>query len=304
MFISLFRTIKFAWLGFWRNIWLSIVTIVILVLTLFSISLVGMVNLVANAAIESVKDKIDVSVYFKTSIEEVEILNAKNNLESLSTIKSIEYISAADALDAFREEHKDELSIIEGLDELTDNPLPATLVVQANNIDDYQLILEILNNPEYSNLIEDKDFEDHEQVIANLSNISKRAQRIGIIISGIFIIIAILLIFNTIRINIYTHREEIGIMKLVGASNRFVRSPFLVESFMYAVLAVIISIAILYPLISIISPQVNSFFEGYDFNLLNYLNSHFWQIVLLQLGFAIVLSFLSSSIAIGKYLKV
>jgi len=304
MLVSFYRTIKFAFQSFWRNIWLSIVTIIILVLTLFSISIVGTINMVANAAIESVKEKVDVSAYFKNGVSETDILNTQANLESLSTVESIRYISSAEALAVFKEEHRDDPVVMESLEELAENPLPATLVIKANNIDDYRAILEVLESPEYSALIEDKDFEDHEEVITSLSNISKRVQRIGIIVSVIFIIIAILIIFNTIRINIYTHREEIGIMKLVGASNRFVRSPFLVESLMYAIIAVLISIAILYPLLGVITPQINDFFEGYDFNLIDYFNSHLWQIIGLQLAFSVVLSVLSSSIAIGKYLRV
>jgi len=304
MLVSFYRTIKFAFQSFWRNIWLSIVTIIILVLTLFSISIVGTINMVANAAIESVKEKVDVSAYFKNGVSETDILNTQANLESLSMVESIRYISSAEALAVFKEEHRDDPVVMESLEELAENPLPATLVIKANNIDDYRAILEVLESPEYSALIEDKDFEDHEEVITSLSNISKRVQRIGIIVSVIFIIIAILIIFNTIRINIYTHREEIGIMKLVGASNRFVRSPFLVESLMYAIIAVLISIAILYPLLGVITPQINDFFEGYDVNLIDYFNSHLWQIIGLQLAFSVVLSVLSSSIAIGKYLRV
>jgi len=162
----------------------------------------------------------------------------------------------------------------------------------------------VLDNPDYDELIQDKNFDDNEMVINRLSDLSRRIQRIGMIISVIFIVIAVLIIFNTIRINIYTHREEIGIMKLVGATNWFVRAPFLVESLMYAVLAVVVSMAILYPLLGVIAPQVNNFFEGYNLDLVNYFNSRFWQIVGLQLALAVLLSVLSSSIAIGKYLRV
>ena len=184
--------------------------------------------------------------------------------------------------------------------------LPAVFVelLPVVGYDDYQSILSFLDNPEYNELIQDKNFDDNEKVISQLSAISNKIENIGIIVSVVFVIIAVLIVFNTIRINIYTHREEIGIMKLVGATNWFVRAPFLVESLIYAVLAVIICLAILYPLLGAVAPQVNNFFEGYNLDLVSYFNSNFWQIIGWQLAFAVLLSILSSSIAVGRYLRV
>jgi len=304
MLVFIYRTVKFSVQGFFRNIWLSIVTIVILVLTLFSITMVAGINVIADKAIESIQDKVDVSVYFKPDVSEKEILNVRYRLEELSQVKLVTYVSKEEALLRFKERHSDDKVIIESIEQLETNPLGATLVIKANTIDDYPSILSVLDNPDYSELIQDKNFEDNKMVISRLSDLSKRIQRIGMIISAIFIVIAVLIIFNTIRINIYTHREEIGIMKLVGATNWFVRAPFLVESLMYALLAVVVSMAILYPLLGVIAPQVNNFFEGYNLDLVNYFNSQFWRIVGLQSVFAVVLSVLSSSIAIGKYLRV
>lgn len=304
MFLTIYRTIKFALQGFWRNIWLSIVTIVILVLTLFSISVVGTVNIIGREAIKSIQDKINISAYFKNDAPDDQVLNIKYRLENLSQIKSVSYISKEQALDNFKEKHKDDPEIIASIEELENNPLGATLVVQANNIEDYKEILNILKDPDYSDLIQKVNFEDNQNLINEFSNITNKVQKVVIIISGIFIIITILIIFNTIRITIYTHREEIGIMKLVGATNWFIRMPFLLESILYGVLACIICLAILYPLLNVISPQVTNFFTGYELDLLNYFKNNFWYIVGLELGFAVILSVISSSIAIGKYLKV
>lgn len=304
MLVFFYRTIKFAMQGFFRNIWLSVVTIIILVLTLFTITMVAGINVIAEKAIVSIQDKVDVSVYFKSNIEEKEIHNVRYRLEELSQVESVGYVSQEEALAKFKARHSDDEIILESIEQLETNPLGATLIIKAASIDDYPSIISVLENPDYDELIQDKNFDDNQEVISRLSNLSTRIQRIGMIISAIFIVIAILIIFNTIRINIYTHREEIGIMKLVGASNWFVRAPFLVESLMYAVLAVVISLAILYPLLGVIAPQVNNFFEGYNLDLVSYFNSQFWRIVGLQLAFAVVLSVLSSSIAIGKYLRV
>ncbi len=304
MLVFLLRTIKFALQGFFRNFWLSIVTIIILVLTIFSISVVAGLNVVASKAIASVEDKVDVSVYFKSTVSESEILNARYRLESLSEVESVNYISRNEALDNFKKQHANDPLILESLEQLETNPLGATLVVKAKSIEYYPRIMTFLEDPAYDDLIQDKNYEDNKEVIDKLNDLSDRIQRIGIIISVVFIIIAVLIIFNTIRINIYTHREEIGIMKLVGASNWFVRAPFLVESLFYAVLAVIICMVIMYPLLGVVAPQVNNFFEGYNLDLVQYFNSYFWRIFGLQFAFALVLSAFSSGIAITRYLKV
>ena len=153
-------------------------------------------------------------------------------------------------------------------------------------------------------MVLDKNFDDNKLVISRLSDLSDKIKRVGIIISSIFVVIAILIVFNTIRINIYTHREEIAIMKLVGSSNWFVRVPFIFESIMYAIIAVIISVAILYPLLGLVAPQVSNFFDGYNLDLIEYASSNFLRIVGLQFAFAVILSVLSSSLAIGRYTRV
>jgi len=283
---------------------LSIVTIIILVLTLFSVTTVAGINFVAEQAIESVKDKVDVSVYFKSEVEADEVINVRYRLEELSQVKEISYVSEEEALERFKEEHKDESAILESIDQLDENPLGATLIIKANSIDDYPSILLLLDDPDYDELIHDKSFVDNEKVINQLSELSNKIETVGIIVSIIFIAVAVLIVFNTIRINIYTHREEIGIMKLVGATNWFVRAPFLVESIIYAVMAVVICLAVLYPLLGVVAPQVNSFFEGHNLNIINYFNNNLWQIIGWQFAFAIILSIISSSIAIGRYLRV
>jgi len=302
--VSTYRTIKFALQGFWRNIWLTIVTVVILVLTLFTLSVVGGINVIGNAAIKSIQEKIDVSVYFKPEVKEDQVLNVNYRLTNMSQVKEVQYISEDKALEKFKEKHKDDLVILESLEELAENPLGATLIVKANNINDYQSILTFLEEPDYSSLIQDVNYQDNQTVISQLSNITKKVQKVGIIISSIFIVITIMIVFNTIRITIYTHREEIGIMKLVGATNWFVRAPFLLESFLYGVFAALICVAIIYPVINMLSPQLSNFFEGYNLNLMLYFKQHFWNILGLQLGFAVFLSMISSAVAVGKYLKV
>ncbi|MFZ6036126.1 MAG: cell division protein FtsX [Patescibacteria group bacterium] len=304
MLLFLTRTIKFAIQGFFRNFWLSIVTIIILVLTLFSITMVAGINVVADQAISSVQDRVDVSIYFKQDTAEQDAIAVRDTLLALPQVKEVVYVSKDDALEKFRKQHEDDSVILDAIDQLEENPLSATIVIKASSIDEYSAIIDILDQPQYDALIEERSFDNNQTVIERLSDVSNRIEQVGIIVSGIFVLIAVLIIFNTIRINIYTHREEIGIMKLVGGSNAFVRMPFIIETFLYAIVAVIITLLILYPVLNVIAPQLNSFFEGYDLDMIQYVNDNLVMLAGLQLLFAILLSGISSSIAIGRYLKV
>lgn len=304
MFLTLYRALRFALQGFWRNIWLSVVTIIILVLTIFSVSLVSGINVVGREAVNALQDKIDVSVYFFPEVSESDVQNVQYRLESLGSVKNVTYVSREQALADFREKHKGDQEIIDSLNQLTQNPLGATLVIKAKSVDSYPVILEVLDDKDYQKLIQDRNFEDNQAVIDKLADISRRVERAALALSAVFIIISILIIFNTIRITIYTHREEIGIMKLVGASNWFIRFPFVIESIFYAIIAVVISLALLYPFVQLVSPQLQSFFDGSNFSLLGYFTSHFLYILVFQLGFAIILSVISSAVAVGRYLRV
>ncbi|MBU0707161.1 ABC transporter permease [Patescibacteria group bacterium] len=301
--ISFYRALKFAFQSFKRNVWLSAATILILVLTLFSVSLVGTINFIGDRAIRSVKDKVDLSVYFYPEVGEKEVQAIQARLQTLPSVKNVNYIPKEQALEEFIEKHKDDPVISETLEILDDNPLGATLVIQAKDIEKYSEILNVMSDPNYSDMIYEKDIEDYQTIIRRLTNMTDRIYQITFVISMIFIIIAILVVFNTIRITIYTHREEIGIMRLVGATNWFIRGPFILESMIYAVISTIISVGILYPILRLVSPQVTTFFEGYNLNLANYFSDHFIEILGLQLIVALVLSMISSMIAVGRHLR-
>lgn len=303
-FVSIYRILKFAIQGFWRNIWLSVITIIILVLTLFLITISVGLNLLADRTITSIREKVDISVFFVPETSEKEISALKSRLDNLTEVKNIEYVSREEALRRFQLKHQGESLIEETIKELEENPLGASLIIKAHQLEYYPSILEVLDESQYEDIIQSRDYEETEVVINRLSNITQRIKQIGFGLSLIFILIAIMVIFNTIRITIYTHREEIGIMKLVGASNWFVRLPFIVESILYALIACLITMAIFYPLLRGTAPFINNFFEGYNFDIFNYFRTNFWKILGLQIVFSIILSVLSSLVAIRKYLKV
>ncbi|MFA6391909.1 MAG: permease-like cell division protein FtsX [Patescibacteria group bacterium] len=304
IFTTLGRILKFGFQNFKRNFWLSLVTVFILVLTLFSISLVFTLNVVADNAIKSVKDQVDMDVFFDPTVPEDKVLAVQAYLESISEVKSVEYVSKDEALENFKEAHKDDIKIQESLSEIEENPLPSALIVKAVRLEDYSTIVVNLDNSDYSSLIASRNFEDNQVVIERLTKITGRIYQFGLGVSAIFILVAILVVFNTLRMNMYTQREELGIMRLVGAQNMFIRLPFVLESVLYGILASVITILILFPLLSAVSPYIDTLFEGYDFNMFAYFTANFWAMLGLQILISIVISVISGMIAISRYLRV
>lgn len=273
-------------------------------MTFISINFLIIVNITTDAAIDIIKKKVDVSVYFKPDTTDNQVLEVKTYLSSLTQVKDINYISQQEALEKFRQQHRQDTVIIESLEELKDNPIGATLQIKAKSMDDYPEIMNVLDNSKYNTLILDKNFDDHKVYITKIKSLSENIKKIGFFTSGIFIFIALLIVFNTIRVAIYTHRQEIAIMKLVGATNWFIRSPFLLEAIFYGIIGCIFSIIVIYPLLSFIQPYLEDFFLTEEFNVVKYFNNNFWKIFGLEILVVILLNIISSSIAIRRYLKV
>jgi len=301
--VWLYRTSKLAIQNFWRNLWLSVITLFILILTLFSISMIASLNLAAGQAIQAVKDKVDVDIFFNPQIAESEILRAQVFLEDLPQVKEVTYISQDMALENFKVEHENDVTIQESLTNLSENPLPASLVIRANNLEDYEAILTQFENSEFNKYVQDKNYSNHKLIIDKLSLITKRIYNVGIIVSLIFIFFSIVMVYNTIRVTIYSHREELNIMRLVGATNWFIRAPFLLEGVLYALIASITAMLLIYPIVLLASPYINNLFAGYNFDMLYYFYQYIWQIFTLQLLLSLLLSSGSSMVAIGRYLK-
>lgn len=259
-------------------------------------------NTIADSVFASLEEKIDISVYFKQETDEKDILQVKSDLASLGEVKKIDYISQSAALDDFKEKHKDNSVLMQSLEELKDNPLEASLNVKAKITSQYAAISQFLGQEKYQNIISKINYKQNELAINKLANIISGAKKSGILISLALAIIALSVTFNTFRIVIYTNREEIGVMKLVGASNWFARGPFVASGIFYGIFSALITLAIFYPLIWFASPRLVGFLSG--INLQRYFLANFWQIFALLLITGVAMGAISSLIAIRRYLRV
>lgn len=301
MLTSIRRIIKWAFKNFWRNGWLSTATVSIMVLTLLVITVLLMVNVVANAVLDTLEKKIDISVYFKLETSEEEILGVKSQLEELVEIDSISYTSQEEALIRFKERHKDNPVLLQSLEELDINPLEASLNIKAKETSQYASINQFLESVYYQDIIDKVNYMQNKEVIEKLSTIIIDVKTGGLGLSLLLAVIVFLVTFNAIRLAIYSSREEISVMRLVGASNWFIRGPFIIEGMLYGIMGALVTLVLLYPIFYFISPKVSGFLPIGD--IFTYFQANLLSFALLLFGIGIILGGFSSLIAVRKYLK-
>jgi len=302
MLLNFQRIIKSGAVSFWRNVWLSTAAVAIMVLNLFVISSFLLGNVVADSLLSSLENKIDISVYFKQDTEEKDILSVKSELMSLGEIKDVNYVSAEEALSQFKERHKGNSILLQSLEEVGDNPFEAALSVKTRQASQYEAVSLFLENGKYKNLIDGVDFRQNQAMIDKLTYIVGASRKVGGVVSLTFIFIAVLVTFNTIRLAIFSAKEEISVMRLVGASNWFIQGPFMVEGILYGLVASLVTMLIFAPVLSNIAPYLYNFTQSVD--IWQYFKDNFWALAALQTAIGVSLGTLSSFIAIRRYLKV
>lgn len=303
LFISLFRGIKFSLQDIVRNIWLSITTIIILMLALFSVNTLITVDVISKAAIGAVNDKIDINLFIKTTAEEDDILLLKSKITNFPQVKDVTYISKAQALEDFQNKHKDSPEILDALRELGSNPLSPTLVIKPKDVVQYEDLIDQLNKIN-DPIIESRNFDNHKALLSKVNYVTDKVRQVGLAVSSIFIFVTIMVVFNAVRVAIYTHRREIKIMRLVGASKWFIRMPFIFSSIVYTFIGVLFIAGIYYAFLTILQPYLEAFFVGYNINLIQYFNANFLNIFGAQFIILSLVNMVASLVAIRKYTKI
>lgn len=298
------RVLKFAWQNMWRNLWLSIVTLTTLVLVLISLTALFAVNAVTDAALTKIQSKLEVAINFLPTAIPPQVDDAKIQLLALPGLDSITSISKEEALLKFKERTKDNATIQQSLQELGDNPFGPALVLHAQNPAGYDQALKFIQTANFKDIIETTDIPVYQDIVAKLDNLTNQVKRGAGIMAGFFGLLALIVAFNTVRVSIYSQREEIGIMKLVGATNGFISWPYVIDGSLYAVLATILTIAICLPLAALIEPTLKAFLNIDSFSLVQYLIRNSLSIFGLELLIAVVINIVASAIAVRKYLKV
>lgn len=301
MLTTIKRIIKSGWSGFTRNIGLSIATIFILIMVISLVTSLFLLQRTTQFLVSALQERMDISVYFKPESKEQEILTVKKEVEKLPEVKNVEYISKDEALARFTEKHKDDAVITESLKELGSNPLFASLNIKAWQAAQYEGVVDFLGQNSAKNLISKIDYSQKKPVIERLFSATSDINKLGIILSVAMALVAILIIFNTVRLAIYNSKEEIEIMRLVGASNWFIRYPFIVQGVIFGFLATLITCFLFSAFLLFAGPKIEMFAAG--LSLSEYFFDNFFFIFFIQLVTGIGIGVVSSLIAIRQYLK-
>lgn len=317
IFITFKRITKTGFVNFWRNGFLSFAAVVVITLSLSAFGTLIFGSAFGRSLITNVKDKVDINVYFALQSSESDILALKAEVDKLPEVASTTYISRDQALSLFREKWQNNSLIMQGLDEIGDNPFPASLNIKAEDPGQYASISQYLtsNNPTDASgvaVIEKINYAENKLVIDRLSKIIPTIEQAGAITAVILIFVAVIIVFNTIRLIVYTSRDEIAVMKLVGASNVFIRGPMVVSGIMYGIVSGLITLVLMAVfsywsdavILRLAGVDVASNFELVVNVLSRYFTDNFVQIFFIIMGAGIILGGLSSYIAARKYLKV
>jgi len=302
MFISIRRMFKFAWVDFARNWGSNLIAALIMVLIICLISSLFIFQGMTQYLITQIQGRIDISVYFKEEIEEKQVLKVKQELSQFSELKEVKYISKEEALENFQERHKNDPIFIKALEEIGSNPFVASLKIKTKNPQDYEEVSVFLTKGKYSSMIDKVDYYQKKPVIEKISSFTSRVEKVGIAVGGFLALIVFLVIFNAIKLAVYTSEEEISTMKLVGSSNWFVRGPFIIQGALYGLFGCLIALLILFPVTRFFAPKVEGLLLG--FNMFDYFVANLWILVAIQVGFGIGLGVISSLIVIRKHLNV
>ncbi len=307
MFITnIKRIIKTGFVNFSRNGVVSISSVVMMTITLSAIIALLLSSVLFSLTLDRIKNEVDLNVYATTTATPEEVLKLKQDLEFLPEVASIEYISREQSLANFRERHRNDEQTLQALDELEENPLGAVLNIKAKEIGQYAGIAEFLESKTVlvdgeANVIEKVNYSQNKIIIDRLNKIINAINKFGVALAIILIIVSILITLNTIRLAIFISREEIKVMRLVGANNNYIRGPFIFEGVIYGVISSLIAVILFYPLLFWLNPFIENIFL---IDLLSFYSSHLLWFLALSLVVGIFFGVISSILAVRKYLKI
>ena len=299
------RIVKAGFVGFWRNAYVSLASVFVITIALFVIGSTMFIDQILATSLTKLQSKVDINVYFMPNAPQEEIDALRNAVAALPDVASITFTSREDALAAYRERNRNNEVSLQALEELSENPLGATIAIQARETSQYENIARFLDERKalespQTPVIDEINYPRIRESIETLTAIIGAVEQASIITMVILLIAATLITFNTIRLAIYTAREEIAIMRLVGASNMFIRGPFMLQGIMYGVLAGIFSLLLFYPILVWLGPRTELFFE---INLFTYFTTNFTYIFGVLIGIGVALGFFSSTLAVARYLR-
>jgi cell division transport system permease protein len=302
--IQLWRVIQAGGRNFMRNMWLSTAATAVMTITLTIIVISFISNSALTSTIKGVTDKIDISIYLKDTVTTDQRDAFQKALSDNSNVEAVHYRSKDEALALYKEKNKNNLTLIQGL-QFAGNPLPSSFQIKARDPKKLDSIIAVTNQTQFKDLLDPAAPPSYsgqnKETINRIVRVSNFFKTTELVASVIFVIISTLIIFNTIRMAIFTRREEIEIMKLVGATKWFIRGPFIFEAALYGIIAALIAVVLSYSLLLGGAPKLASYIDVQS--TINFFRSYPLLVLLGELFIGICIGAFSSMLAMSRYLK-
>lgn len=299
------RVFKSGFLNFWRNGSVSFTAVLIMTMALLVVGALLLTQGLLRSTLDQIKNKVDINVYLVTSADESDILGLQKKIKSLPEVMSVTYSSREDELAKFKTRHQNDELTLQALDEIGDNPLGASLEIKAKDPAQYEGIADFLENQKTENsesIIDKVNYSRNKSAITALTNVISASDKLGFAVALFFAVIAFLISFNTIRLTIYMAREEISVKRLVGASTRYIKGPFVVSGLMYGFSATALAMILLIPITYWAGPHTLNL--GTGINIFTYYLTNLISIGGMMLLSGLFIGALSSYLAVKKYLKI
>lgn len=305
--LSFGRICRYGLDSFVRNSWLSIAATAVMTITLLIIFTSVVAQNVMSDTVNVIRDKVDMSVYLKTDTTDAQADKIIGELKKLPSVRSVTYVSSDSARKQIIEDNKKNTDMLEAL-KIATNKTPATLKISVNDINDTSELQDFVENNKVLKASLNPDFKpsfagEKKKTIENIGRVVNFAKSSSIAAGILFVVISSLIIFNTIRMAIFNRKEEIQMMKLIGANQSFIRGPFLIESIIYGVIAAIIATGIgifaLYKSVAVLASYQISVEST-----ISYVTSYFIVVLLAMMAIGAIIGIISSILATRRYLKI
>ncbi len=300
MFKFIKKVVKGGWSNFKRQGFLSFATALIIFIVVSLATSLYFFEQGVSFVSEKIRDKMDVSVYFKENVTRESILEIREKVLLMPEVRSVDYISAEEAYETFKRNHEND-SYYQSLQAIQINPFSASLMIKTKETEDYKVVSEYFKTDEMIPMVREVNDYKRGMVIEKFSNIATTIEKIGFLLTVLVSLIALVIAYNTVRLSIYSQRMEIKVMHLVGAKNNFIKWPFLVQGALCGLFASLICFFVFYLLVYLIGENIAAIAEGFNIRLIY--SENMLSIVLIQFGVGIGLGLLSSYFAVKKYLK-
>ena len=311
------RTLKSGFISFWRNGYVSLASVLVMTVTLLVISSMFLFGAMLKSTLNTIQNKVDISLYFKLDAPESDIMVFKKQLENQPQVETVTYLSREQAYEDFRMRHQDDKATLAALEEIGGNPLGASFNIKAKSPAQYEGIVSYIQNiqdagaenrtedvssGQAASIIDRVNYSNNKQAIDALTRIIDSSNTLGFALILFFAFVAILITFNTVRLAIYVFREEISVMRLVGASEMYIRGPFVTVGLMYGLVSALLTVIILFPVAYYVGPITVSL--GTGINIWDFYLANVFSVLGIVVGAGLVLGVISSFLAVRKYLKV